>query len=66
MRAALDLCPYLAARQYNRRRLSEVTAAPGFTDMEKTQPVILAITCAYELGVIGEPPALLFRPAAWK
>jgi hypothetical protein len=65
MRAALDLCGYLAVERHRRRGLSEVTAAPGFTDMEKAQPVILAVTRAYEVGLIGEPPALLFLPAPW-
>jgi hypothetical protein len=65
MRAALDLCGYLAIERHRRRGLSEATAAPGFTDMEKAQPVILAATRAYDVGLIGEPPALLFLPAPW-
>ncbi|GAA3742165.1 hypothetical protein GCM10022225_27190 [Plantactinospora mayteni] len=65
MQAAVDLCPYLAIERHRRRGLSEVTAAPGFTDMEKSDPVILAVTWAYEVAAIGEPPALMFLPAAW-
>jgi hypothetical protein len=66
MRSALDLCSYLAIERHDRRWLSETTAAPGFADMEKTQPVILAITSAYDAGLIGEPPSLLFLPASWQ
>lgn len=51
--------------RHQRRGLSQATAAPGFTDMEKAQPVILAVTWAYDVGLIGEPPALMFLPAAW-
>jgi hypothetical protein len=65
MRAAVDLCPYLAIERHRRRGLSETTAAPGFTDMEKAQPVILAVTWAYDVGLVGPPPALLFLPAVW-
>jgi hypothetical protein len=65
MRAAVDLCLYLAIERHRRRGLSEVTAAPGFTDMEKADPVILAVTWAYEIGLVGLPPALLFLPAVW-
>jgi hypothetical protein len=64
-RAALDLCPYLGLERHQRRGLTEATAAPGFADMEKAQPVILAVTWAYDVALIGEPPALMFLPAAW-
>jgi hypothetical protein len=66
MCAALDRCAYLAVERHRRRGLTETTAAPGFTDMEKAQPVILAVTRAYTTGLVGAPPALLFLPAPWK
>ena len=69
MRAALALCPYLTLERHRRRGLSQTTAAPGFTDMEKAGPVILAVTRDYTTSLLGEPggvPALLFHPAPWK
>jgi len=69
MRAALDLCPYLTLERHRRRGVSEVTAAPGFTDLGKAGPVILAVTCSNTtslLGVTGGVPALLFHAAPWK
>jgi hypothetical protein len=66
MRTAIALCPYLAIERHRRRGLSEATAAEGFTEMEKAQPVILAVTWAYDVGLIGERPALMFLPAAWQ
>jgi len=66
MRSALDLCPYLDIERHQRRGLTEITAAPGFADMEKTQPVILAVTWAYDIALIGDPPSLMFLPAAWQ
>lgn len=66
MRSAIDLCPYLTIERHQRRGLSEITAAPGFTDMEKAEPVILAVTRAYDVTLIGDPPSLIFLPAAWQ
>jgi hypothetical protein len=69
MRAALTLCPYLAMQRHRRRGVSEITATPGFTDLEKAGPVILAITRGYTTSLLGTPggvPALLFRPTLWK
>jgi hypothetical protein len=68
MRAALAFCPYLALERHRRRGLSEVTAAPGFTDMEKVGPVSLAVTRGYTTSLLGAPggPAPLFHPAPWK
>lgn len=65
---SLRLCPYLAVERHRRRGLTETTAAPGFTDMEKSEPVILAVTRRYRLRLVWEPgqlPAVEFRPAPW-
>jgi hypothetical protein len=67
MRAALRLCPYLALGRVRRR--GEATAAAGFTDMDKAQPVILAVTNGYTWhlwGPAGQPPAVLFHAAPWR
>ncbi|MEU8265400.1 hypothetical protein AB0C02_32980 [Micromonospora sp. NPDC048999] len=66
---SLRLCPYLALQRHRRRGGTEQTAAPGFTDMEKAEPVILAVTHGYRLDLIYEPgsqpPAIAFRPWPW-
>lgn len=66
MRSALAMCPYLAIGRHQRRGLSPATAAPGFADREKSQPVFLAVTDAYHVALLGAPPALVFLPAVWK
>jgi hypothetical protein len=67
-RWSLRLCPYLALERHRRRGVTEATSAPGFTEMEKSEPVILAVTRGYRLRLRyepGHPPAVEFRPAPW-
>ena len=69
MRAALTLCTYLAEESHPRRGVTDLTAAPGFTETEKAGPVILAITRGYTTSFIGGPgagPSLLFHPWPWR
>lgn len=67
-RWSLRLCPYLALERHRRRGVTEATAAPGYAEMEKAQPIILAVTRGYRLRLRhepGHPPAIEFRPAPW-
>ena len=51
-----------------RRGLTEHTAAPGFTELEKADPVILAVTDRCLVDLLIEPGDLVtvqFRPAPW-
>jgi len=65
---SLRLCPYLALERHRRRGHTEQTAAPGFTQMEKADPVILAVTTGCRVELLHQPgyaPTVQFRPAPW-
>jgi hypothetical protein len=66
---SLRLCPYLALHRHRRRGITEPTAAPGFTQLEQADPVILATTRGYQLQLAYDDtdplPGLVFIPQPW-
>src|SRR5262249_11948629 len=59
----------LQLHRHGRRGVTERTAAPGFTQMEKADPVILATTGGYQLRLAFDDtdplPGLVFVPQPW-